>query len=49
MKFYEAPEFTKVEFFVEDVLADSIISPGDMSGKPPVEVGPLPVQIFGKK
>ncbi len=45
MKLYEAPEFTKIEFFTEDVLENSIIDPGDTGGS--VEIGKLPLVDLG--
>ncbi|MBQ3075741.1 MAG: hypothetical protein IJC26_06690 [Clostridia bacterium] len=43
MKFYEAPDFTKVEFFTEDILDNSIIDPTEGINGSEVELGKIPL------
>lgn len=45
MKLYEAPDFTKIELYTEDVLVlgDSILEPSEGADNGNVEIGKIPL------
>ena len=45
MKLYEAPDFTKIELYTEDVLVlgDSILEPSEGTDNGNVEIGKIPL------